>query len=219
MKKVVNARQNVMGKNNQIASENRKKFDKNKMFVINMVSSPGSGKTTILEETLKQIKDKVKCAVIEGDQQTNNDADRIAKVGVPVYQINTVNSCHLNATQVEKAFNSLCKETSDIKLLFIENVGNLICPSAYFLGEDMKVIILSTTEGEDKPVKYPVMFRKSSVMILNKIDLVPHVDFDVQTCVKYAEQINPDLEVFQLSAKTREGFENWITWILSKVDK
>ena len=217
MKGIINIQQNVLSKNNQIADELKKEFTSKKIFVVNLMSSPGSGKTSILEKTLTAIKDSINVAVIEGDQQTSNDADRIAKVGVPVYQINTNNSCHLNAEHIRTAYDKLKTETKNIQILFIENVGNLICPSSYFLGENKKIVILSTTEGEDKPIKYPSMFSKCEIMIINKIDLLPYTDFNVDTCIGYAKQLNPSIEVFQLSARTLEGFESWINWLKSKI--
>ncbi len=214
--KSVNVRTNVLSKNTEIANENRKYFVENKIFVMNLISSPGSGKTSILERTLSELKNHTTIAVIEGDQETTNDAERIQKTGVPVHQINTVNSCHLNAQQVKDALSSLNIEEIRPNYLFIENVGNLICPSSYDLGEAIKIVMLSTTEGEDKPIKYPGIFAKSEVMILNKTDLVPHLDFDVEKCLQYAKQVNPKIKIFSVSAKTGEGFDDWLSWLKSK---
>ncbi|ADD69175.1 hydrogenase accessory protein HypB [Denitrovibrio acetiphilus DSM 12809] len=198
----------ILSKNDIKAAELREKFKNT--CVLNFVSSPGSGKTSILEKILGSFKDKYKVAVIEGDQQTTNDADRIEATGVTAFQVNTGQGCHLEATDVEKGMAEL---GYDLDLLIIENVGNLVCPSQFDLGEDAKVIVLSTTEGADKPAKYPVMFHVGSAFIINKTDLLPYVDFDVEQCEEYAKGVNPELEVFKTSCKTGEGLNELTTYI------
>jgi len=177
----------------------------------NLVSSPGAGKTTLLVETINALKSDMRIKVIEGDQQTNRDKERIAATGASVIQINTGKSCHLDAHHVGHAIEEINPEKNS--LLFIENVGNLVCPALFDLGEKAKVVILSVTEGDDKPLKYPYMFAESSLMIINKIDLLPYVDFDVNQSIDYAKQINPDIHVIKLSAKTKDGFDEWLTWV------
>lgn len=204
----------ILAKNNRYAAENRRVFVENRVFVLNLVSSPGSGKTTLLEKTLKDISGRIRCAVIEGDQQTDNDARRIAATGVAVKQINTGSGCHLDAHMVAHALEEL--PVADLELLFIENVGNLVCPAAFDLGEQHKVVVLSVTEGEDKPLKYPQMFHAADVMILNKIDLLPHLDFDVDKCLTMARQVSPGIKIFQLSAKTGAGMAEWYQWLERK---
>jgi len=210
--KMVDVKEKVLTKNNQIAAGLREKFKDT--CVLNFVSSPGSGKTSILERVLVMLKDKYKVAVIEGDQQTSNDADRIEATGVRAYQVNTGRACHLEAVDVTKGTDEL---GFDLDLLIIENVGNLVCPSQFDLGEDAKIIVLSTTEGEDKPVKYPVMFRVGSAFIINKIDLLPYVDFDVDKCIGYAKGVNSELDVFKASCKTEEGLKEIADYIESMI--
>ncbi len=178
---------------------------------MNLVSSPGSGKTTLLTRTIDNLKADLMLAVIEGDQQTANDAERIRETGVKAVQINTGKGCHLDGHMVGHALETLKPE--DRSVLFIENVGNLVCPAAFDLGEAHKVAILSVTEGEDKPIKYPDMFHASDLMILNKIDLLPYLDFDVEKCIEYARRVNPGIKVLQLSATTGEGMESWQQWV------
>jgi len=204
----VDVKAKILEKNDKLADVLRGNFENT--CVLNFVSSPGSGKTSLLEKVLVMLKDKYKLAVIEGDQQTTNDADRIEATGVTAYQVNTGRACHLEATDVEKGMAEL---GYDLDLLIIENVGNLVCPSQFDLGEDAKVIVLSTTEGEDKPIKYPVMFRVGSAFIINKTDLLPYVDFDVDKCVEYAKGVKPELEVFKTSCKTGEGLEEVAAYI------
>lgn len=204
----------ILAKNNRFAAENRRIFKEQEVFVLNLVSSPGSGKTTILEQTLSHLSGKLRCAVIEGDQQTDNDARRIAATGVPVEQINTGSGCHLDAHMVGHALHALPVRQLDI--LFIENVGNLVCPAAFDLGEHHKVVVLSVTEGEDKPLKYPQMFHAADIMLLNKIDLLPHLDFDVEKCLEMARRVSPGIRIFQLSAKTGEGMAKWYEWLEGK---
>ncbi len=182
------------------------------------MSSPGSGKTTTLEKTLAIIMPEFKSAVIVGDICTTNDADRLAVSGAPVVQINTDafgGDCHLAAHVIDKAASGL--DLADIDLLIVENVGNLVCPSEFDIGEDSRVVVLSVTEGEDKPVKYPLMFRECEVALLNKIDLLPYLDYDKDKAVDYIHQVHPDMPVFQISARTEEGFEPWIEWLKGKI--
>jgi hydrogenase nickel incorporation protein HypB len=201
----------ILAKNDRLAAANRRLFADKGIFVLNLVSSPGSGKTTILERTLRDLGGTIRSAVIEGDQQTDNDARRIAATGVPVRQINTGAGCHLDAHMVGHAMEELPLDAVD--LLFIENVGNLVCPAAFDLGEAHKVVVLSVTEGEDKPLKYPQMFHAARVMLLNKIDLLPHLDFDVEKCLAMARRISPGIRIFQLSARTGEGMKEWYQWL------
>ncbi len=201
----------ILGKNNRLAGFNRALFKEKGIFVLNLVSSPGSGKTTLLERTLRELSHKMRCAVIEGDQQTDNDARRIAATGVPVRQINTGAGCHLDAHMIMHGTESF--DLDNLDLLLIENVGNLVCPAAFDLGEHHKVAVLSITEGEDKPLKYPQMFRNSTVMLLNKTDLLPHTDFDVEACREYALRVNPGIIIFEVSAKSGEGMEAWYQWL------
>jgi hydrogenase nickel incorporation protein HypB len=177
------------------------------------MSSPGSGKTTLLEQTIRQIGNQKKVTVIEGDQQTLTDAERIDQTGAPVIQVNTGNGCHLDASMVRQAVREL--EPPENSILFIENVGNLVCPSLFDLGEIHRVVIMSTTEGEDKPLKYPTMFRNCDVCIINKTDLLPHLDFNLEKVRSDALSVNPDLTLFEMSAKTGEGMDAWVDWILS----
>lgn len=203
--------EDILAKNNAFAVENRARFLGHGIFAINLVSSPGSGKTTLLETTLKALTETIKCAVIEGDQQTDHDAQRVAATGVPVRQINTGTGCHLDAHMVGHAVEHF--DLSDMELLFIENVGNLVCPAAFDLGEHHKVAVLSVTEGEDKPLKYPHIFRAVNVVLLNKIDLLPHLDFNVELCREAARRVNPKICFFELSAKTGAGMDAWYSWL------
>ncbi len=201
----------VLAKNNALAAHNREHFDEAAQLVLNLVSSPGSGKTTLLCETLRQLADKRPCAVIEGDQQTSADADRIRATGVPAVQINTGKGCHLDARMVHDACHQLPANEGGI--LFIENVGNLVCPASFDLGEKYKVAILSVTEGEEKPLKYPDMFAAAQLMVINKIDLLPYVSFDVARCIENAKRVNPYIQVIQVSATTGEGMDAWLNWL------
>ncbi len=197
----------ILGKNQLIAERNRDWFAGRNILALNLVSSPGSGKTTLLEKTINDLKNEFEISVIEGDQETINDAERIRATGCKAVQINTGTGCHLEADMLKRGLDSLNPLTNS--LLFIENVGNLVCPAMFDLGERAKVAILSVTEGEDKPLKYPNMFRASEVMILNKIDLLPYVKFNVERCIEYAKQVNPQIEVIQVSATTGEGMADW----------
>lgn len=212
---IITVERKVLEKNDEVAAELRSIFAKTKIFVLNLLSSPGSGKTTLLEKTLKQIKEEIKAAVIEGDVQTDYDAQRIAKYKVPVVQIITNGGCHLDALLVRDALKSL--NLDGIQVLFIENVGNLVCPANYDLGENIKVVVVSTTEGDDKPLKYPQMFHVANVCILNKIDLLAYVDFDVSTFHTNARKINPNLVFIELSAKTGAGLDAWVNWLKQQV--
>lgn len=216
-KQVINLKVDVLARNNMTAAMNRRFFEGRKVLCINMVSSPGSGKTTILEKTISRIKSSKKVYVIEGDQQTCLDADRIEKAGAPAIQINTGSGCHLDSQMVESAVKKLNPEANSI--LFIENVGNLVCPSRYDLGEFRRVIIISVTEGADKPLKYPNMFETSHLCLINKSDLLPYVDFQTDDFIKNAKNINPHLEFLTVSAKTGEGMDKWKEWILNQAAK
>ncbi len=211
---VIEVEQDILQANRLIAERNRGYFLAKNIFAINLVSSPGSGKTTLLEKTLADNKDKKKFYVIEGDQQTMNDANRIDALNIPVVQINTGKACHLDSDMVHQAVQRLNPESDSI--VMIENVGNLVCPSAFDLGENARVVIVSTTEGDDKPIKYPDMFAGSHVCIINKIDLLPYVNFDVEKAKEYALRVNPNLIFFEVSATTGEGMKQWYEWLLSR---
>ncbi len=209
--RMVQIEQDILAKNNEYAAQNRHRFAHGHQLVLNLVSSPGSGKTTLLTETLKRLKDELPLAVIEGDQQTTHDADRIRATGVNAIQVNTGKGCHLDAHMVGHAVDHL--KLPRFAVLFVENVGNLVCPAGFDLGEDAKVAILSVTEGEDKPLKYPDMFAASKLMLINKVDLLPHLQFDVDQAIDYARRVNPEIEVIQVSATSGEGMEIWLDWI------
>ena len=210
--RMVQIEQDILSKNNTYANANRNWFDERGLFALNLVSSPGSGKTTLLCKTIELLKEKVAINVVEGDQQTANDAERIRATGVPALQINTGKGCHLDADMVARALPRM--ELAEDSLLLIENVGNLVCPAAFDLGEAHKVAILSVTEGEDKPLKYPDMFAAAQLMLLTKTDLLPHLSFDVQRCMDYARRVNPGIRILQLSATTGEGMDAWLDWLL-----
>ena len=201
----------VLDKNNRIAARNRARFAARQQLVLNLVSSPGSGKTTLLTETLLRLKNRLPCAVIEGDQQTVNDAARIRATGTPAIQVNTGKGCHLDAQMIADAAPRL--PLAEQGILFIENVGNLVCPASFDLGERHKVAVLSVTEGEDKPLKYPHMFAAASLMLLNKVDLLPYLNFDVEKCLACAREVNPHIGIILLSATSGEGMEQWLTWL------
>jgi hydrogenase nickel incorporation protein HypB len=211
--RMVKIEQDILGKNNAYADGNRKRFTEHGIFAVNLVSSPGSGKTTLLVKSIEMLTGKAKVAVVEGDQQTSNDADRIRATGAPAIQVNTGKGCHLDAHMVGHALERL--NLPDDSLLMIENVGNLVCPAAFDLGEAHKVVILSVTEGEDKPLKYPDMFHAADLMLLNKVDLLPYLNFDVDQCVEYARRINPKLTVLQVSATSGAGMRDWLDWLLA----
>lgn len=209
--RMVAIEQDILAKNNAYAAANRAYFNAHGILALNLVSSPGSGKTTLLVKTIERLKGELAVAVIEGDQQTSNDAERIRATGVPAIQVNTGKGCHLDGHMVGHAVEHLAP--SDGAVLFIENVGNLVCPAAFDLGEAHKVVILSVTEGEDKPLKYPDMFHAADLMILAKTDLLPHLDFDVAATIANARRVNPRIKVLQVSAKTGEGLDAWAQWI------
>ncbi|WP_434358772.1 hydrogenase nickel incorporation protein HypB [Parasalinivibrio latis] len=209
--RMVQIEQDILGKNDRYAAANRARFSQSAQLVLNLVSSPGSGKTTLLTETLTYLKETMPVAVIEGDQQTANDAERIRATGVKAVQVNTGKGCHLDAHMVGHALDSLA--LPDYGILFIENVGNLVCPAAFDLGEAHKVAILSVTEGEDKPIKYPDMFAAADLVLLNKIDLLPHLSFDLGRCRDYLKAVNPNAEILEVSATSGEGMDEWFAWL------
>lgn len=209
--RVIQVERDLFAKNDALAANNRGFFAEHNMLALNLVSSPGSGKTTLLVRTLNALKVTQAMAVIEGDQQTDNDAERIRATGVPAIQINTGKGCHLEASMVGQALEQL--DIPQGALLFIENVGNLVCPAAFDLGEAAKVVVLSVTEGEDKPLKYPDMFRAARLMLLNKVDLLPYLNFDLTEVIANAQRVNPDIEIIQLSATSGEGMDTWLAWI------
>ncbi len=211
--RMVEIEQNILSKNDEYAAANRAYFAKREILALNLVSSPGSGKTTLLTNTIDALIGDLAITVIEGDQQSANDAERIRATGVKAIQINTGKGCHLDAHMVGHALETL--EPENTSVVFVENVGNLVCPAAFDLGEAHKVVILSVSEGEDKPIKYPDMFAAAGVMILNKTDLLPYLDFDVKRCIEYARRVNPDIEVLQVSATSGEGMDGWFRWIES----
>ncbi len=209
--RLVQIERDVLSKNDGYAQRNRATLAAKGIFALNLVSSPGSGKTTLLVRTIELLAGKRPVSVIEGDQQTSFDAERIRASGAPALQINTGKGCHLDAAMVETALARLAP--ADDSVLMIENVGNLVCPAGFDLGEAHKVVVLSVTEGEDKPLKYPDMFHAASLLLLNKIDLLPHLRFDVERCLANARRVNPDIEVVQLSATTDAGMAEWLAWI------
>lgn len=210
-RRILRVKEDVLGKNNHIAAHNREWLQSRGIVALNLVSSPGSGKTTILEQTIRRLAGAIPVAVIEGDQQTLIDAERIDATGAPVVQVNTGAGCHLDAAMVHRALHALTPP--EHSLLLIENVGNLVCPAMFDLGEAAKVVIISVTEGEDKPLKYPAMFAAAQLCLINKIDLLPHLDFSVGACMEYARRANPGLIFFTLSARTGEGLDSWLDWL------
>jgi hydrogenase nickel incorporation protein HypB len=209
----INVETDILSQNNLLAERNRGYFEAKNVTAINMMSSPGSGKTTLLERTIKDLKDKLPLYVIEGDQQTMNDAERIGNAGAPVIQVNTGNGCHLDADMINKAVKKL--DVQNDSMVFIENVGNLVCPSLFDLGEAKRVVIISVTEGEDKPIKYPTMFEGADICIINKTDLLPYLKFDVEALKDYAIRVNHHLEFIEVSATTGEGMQNWYDILLN----
>jgi len=210
-KKQISIEQDILQDNRRRAESNRQLFKAKNIIALNLVSSPGSGKTSLLESTIRELADELSIFVIEGDQQTHNDADRIDKAGAPVIQINTGQGCHLDANMVSEAVQQL--QVKENSVLFIENVGNLVCPSLFDLGEQKRVIIISVTEGDDKPLKYPTMFQTSDLCIINKTDLLPYVDFKLDKVKEYALRINPKLTFIDISVKNGKGFEVWFDWL------
>jgi hydrogenase nickel incorporation protein HypB len=211
----VEVKEKVLSANDQIAAEARAQLVGHGVFSVNIISSPGSGKTTLLERTVDLLKPSLRLGVVAGDVQTRNDAERLERHGIPVQAIETGGGCHLNARQVSESLASLDLAQTD--LLFIENVGNLVCPSSFDLGESLKVVLMSVTEGEDKPLKYPAAFRRASVLVITKVDLLPHLEFSTQTAIDNALSINPDLTVFSTSSYTGEGLESWTEWLTGQV--
>lgn len=207
----------ILKANENIAQKNRDIFDKNKVYTINLMSSPGSGKTSLLERTIDLVKNELRIAVLEGDLQTDNDAQRIEKYDIPVVQINTNGACHLDANMVDRALESF--DFKEIDLFVIENVGNLVSPASFELGEHDKVVMVSTTEGDDKPIKYPVMFRKARALLINKIDLLPYTNFNMSKIKKDAMNINPEIRIFEISCRTGEGLGIWVDWLKEQVKK
>jgi hydrogenase nickel incorporation protein HypB len=207
---------NILDANDRIAEENRKLFDEKKIYVLNIMSSPGAGKTSLVEKTIEGLRNKYRIGVIEGDIQDTYDADRVASLGIPVVQINTGGSCHIDGNMIRQALPGL--DLDQIDLLIAENVGNLVCPAEFNIGENVKVMVLSTPEGADKPAKYPLMFQESAAMIINKIDLLPYVSFDKEKAKRDALTINRNLRVFEVSCKTSAGLDGWYGWLSDQVD-
>lgn len=213
-KKTIHLEQDILAKNNQSAQRNRGYFEAKNILALNLVSSPGSGKTSLLERTLHDLQQKFSFYVIEGDQQTTQDADRIAATGAPVVQINTGQGCHLDADMVYRALHEL--RPADETVVMIENVGNLVCPAMFDLGETARVVIISVTEGDDKPIKYPDMFHSAQLCLINKIDLLPYVNFDVERAKDFARRVNPALEFIEVSATNGQGMESWYQWLQNR---
>ena len=207
---------NVLDANNRIATENRALFDANKIYVINLMSSPGAGKTTLVERMIDALKSTYRIAVVEGDIQDTCDAERVAAHGVPAVQINTGGSCHIDGNMVHEALQSL--NLDEIDFLIVENVGNLVCPAEFSIGENIKIMLLSTPEGADKPSKYPLMFHESAALIINKIDLLPYVDFDMDKAKRISAAINPKLSIHEVSCKTGKGLDGFYQWMKSRIE-
>jgi len=207
---------NVLDANDRIAQENRALFDAKGIYVINLMSAPGAGKTTLVEKTILALKDDYRIAVIEGDIQDTYDADRVAALGIPAVQINTGGGCHLDGNMIREALSGL--DLDAIDLLIVENVGNLVCPAEFKVGENAKVMLLSTPEGADKPAKYPLMFQESTVLLINKIDLMPYVDFDRDKALRDARAINQDLTIFEVSCRTGDGLGQWFAWLRGRIE-
>jgi hydrogenase nickel incorporation protein HypB len=207
---------NVLDANDRIAASNRELFDKNKVYVINLMSSPGAGKTSLVERTIVALKNKYRIGVIEGDIQDTYDADRIAKLDIPVVQINTGGACHIDGNMIREALPAF--DLSKTDLLIIENVGNLVCPAEFKIGENVKIMLLSTPEGADKPAKYPLMFQESAALLINKMDLLPYVDFDLAKARRDALALHKDLEIFEVSCKSTTGIAAWIAWLTQRID-
>ena len=207
---------NVLAANDRIAADNRELFDKNKVYVINLMSSPGAGKTSLVERTILALRDKYRIGVIEGDIQDTYDADRIAKLNIPVVQINTGGACHIDGNMIREALPVFDLGKTD--LLIVENVGNLVCPAEFKIGENVKIMLLSTPEGADKPAKYPLMFQESAALLINKIDLMPYVDFDLEKAKHDALSLHQDLKIFEVSCKAATGLDGWIAWLTQRID-
>ena len=215
MANLITIEQKILKKNADLALENRQEIERRGLLAVGLLSAPGSGKTSLLERTLAALRGRLRAAVIEGDVQTGRDAQRIAALDVPVVQIVTNGTCHLEARMVQEALPRL--PARDLELLFIENVGNLVCPSSYELGEHLRVVVLSVTEGEDKPLKYPAIFRNADVVVFNKIDLLPHLDYDLAAARRFALQVNPGLLLFELSCRTGAGLDPWTRFLEERV--
>ena len=213
-RKTVEVLTKILDANDRQAESNREHFEEHGILAVNLMSSPGAGKTTLLEKTIELLGEELKVGVIEGDLETNRDAERIKAKGAPAYQITTGQACHLDAFMVHEGIHNL--PLDELDLVFIENVGNLVCPASYDVGAHVNVVLLSTTEGDDKPEKYPVMFKSAELMLITKIDLLPYMDFDVERAVKSARKVNPRLDVIKVSSKTGEGLDEWIEFIKSK---
>jgi len=207
----------ILEANDRIAAENRKVFDKAGTYVINIMSAPGAGKTSLIERTIKELSGKIKTGVIEGDIEGSEDAQRIGSLGIPVVQINTGGACHLDANMISEVIDDL--PIKDLNLLIIENVGNLVCPAEFKVGENMKIMLLSIAEGDDKPLKYPLMFQESSTLVLNKIDLLPYTNANLEKIKRDSLSLNPKLKIFEVSCKTGEGISKWVEWLQSLVKK
>lgn len=208
--------QNILAANETIAQEVRQTVTAHGIRTINIMSSPGAGKTTLLERTIERLRGQLNIGVIEGDVETTADAERIEAAGAETVQINTRGACHLEAHMIRAALKEI--DLAHLGLLFIENIGNLVCPSAWDLGEDMRVVVISTTEGDDKPAKYPHMFAASQIMVVNKLDLLPYVDFDLEKAKRQALAVNPRLRIFEVSCRTGMGLDNWCQWLLAFAD-
>jgi len=217
MAKVFTIEQRILKRNSEVAEENRRLFDAHGVFAVSLASSPGSGKTSLLEKSLALLREEVTVGVIEGDVQTDRDARRIESLGVPVVQIVTNGTCHLDAQMVQGALSHL--EIGKVELLFIENVGNLVCPASYDLGEHLRVVLSSTAEGEDKPIKYPAMFRRSQALVLNKVDLLPYLAYDLAEARVLALRVNPSLEIFETSCTTGAGIPEFCRWVISRMNE
>ncbi|MFB3776281.1 MAG: hydrogenase nickel incorporation protein HypB [Bryobacteraceae bacterium] len=217
MAKVFTLEQRILKRNSEVADENRRLFDAHGVYAVSLASSPGSGKTSLLEKSLAFLREEVSVGVIEGDVQTDRDARRIESLGVPVVQVVTNGTCHLDAQMVQGALTQL--EIGKVELLFIENVGNLVCPASYDLGEHLRVVLASTTEGEDKPLKYPAMFRRSQALVMNKIDLLPYLPYDLQEAKALALRVNPSLEIFETSCTTSSGISEFCRWIITRMNE
>jgi hydrogenase nickel incorporation protein HypB len=215
--KEINIVQDILQRNNQLAKHNREHLQAQNVYSMNWISAPGSGKTALLEKIIQDYGDRLQISVIEGDQQTANDAERIRTAGAEAIQINTGSACHLDAEMIHQALHKI--DLTKTKLLIIENVGNMVCPTAYDLGEELKLAVISTPEGEDKPVKYPDLLLTAQVLLINKTDLLSVLDFDLKLCMENAEKINPSLQIFPVSAKTGEGIAEFVTWLQQKMPR
>jgi len=208
---------NILKANERISEQNKKLFNEKSILVINMMSAPGAGKTTLIENTIRALDGEFRIGVIEGDIQSTYDADKIAATGVQVVQINTGGACHLDGNMIRETFDQLNLDAID--LLIVENVGNLVCPAEFNMGEDFKVMLLSLPEGDDKPLKYPLMFHESSILLINKIDLLPYMDCSIQKIKDESLKINPNLKIYEISGKTKQGLDGWFDWLRTKLEE